>query len=82
MIKSVFVWQKFAANQFAKLWSRSLIKVLMMVFFRQNGKKPVYKKDDKQCLTNYRLVSMLPFCGKVPERLKSDEIFRFPIETN
>ena len=54
----------------------------MMVFFRQNGKKPVYKKDDKQCLTNYRLVSMLPFCGKVPERLKSDEIFRFPIETN
>ena len=43
---------------------------------------PVYKKGDKQCLKNYRPVSLLPICGKISERLIFNEMFKFLIENN
>ena len=30
---------------------------------------PIHKKDEKQNVKNYRLVSLLPKCGKIIERL-------------
>ena len=41
---------------------------------------PIHKKDDKQCLSNYRPVSLLPICGKIFERLIFNEMFKFFIE--
>ena len=41
---------------------------------------PIHKKDDKQCLSNYRPVSLLPICGKFFERLIFNEMFKFFIE--
>ena len=38
---------------------------------------PVYKKGDKQCLINYRPVSLLPICGKIFEKLIFNEMFKF-----
>ena len=38
---------------------------------------PVYKKGDKQCLKNYRPVSLLPICGKIFEKLILNEMFKF-----
>ena len=43
---------------------------------------PVHKKGVKQCLKNYRRVSLLPICGKILERLIFNEIIRFLIENN
>ena len=43
---------------------------------------PVHKKDDKQCLKNYRQVSLLPICGAILERLMFSEMFRFLIKNN
>ena len=42
----------------------------------------VHKKGVKQCLKNYRRVSLLPICGKILERLIFNEIIRFLIENN
>ena len=42
----------------------------------------VHKKGAKQCLKNYRPVSLLPVCGKIFERLIFNEMFRFLIENN
>ena len=43
---------------------------------------PAHKKGDKQCLKNYRPVSLLPICGKIFERLIFNEMFGFLIENN
>ena len=43
---------------------------------------PVYKKGDKQCLINYRRVSLLPICGKIFEKLILNEMFKFFNENN
>ena len=41
---------------------------------------PIHKKDDKQCLENYRPISLLPVCGKILEKLIFNEMFKFFIE--
>ena len=37
----------------------------------------IRKKNDKQCIKNYRLVSLLPICSKIFERLLFNELYRF-----
>ena len=73
---------------------KSICKPLQLIFsqyidtgsFPLEWKKanvvPVHKKGDKQCLKNYRPVSLLPVCGKIFERLIFNEMFRFLIENN
>ena len=77
-----------------KICGKSICKLLQLIFsqcidtvsFPLEWKKanvvPVHKKGDKQCLKNYRPVSLLPVCGKIFERLIFHEIFRFLIENN
>ena len=43
---------------------------------------PVYKKDDKQNVKNYRPVSLLPIFGKIFERLIYTELYSFFIEND
>ena len=38
---------------------------------------PVHKKNDKQIVSNYRAVSLLPICSKVFERRIFNELFKF-----
>ena len=38
---------------------------------------PIHKKGDKQTLKNYHLVSLLPICSKIFERLLYNEMFGF-----
>ena len=38
---------------------------------------PVHKKGDKQCVSNYRPVSLLPVFGKIFEKLIFNEIYSF-----
>ena len=41
---------------------------------------PIHKKNDKQCLKNYRLVSLQPIYGKNFEKLIFNEMFEFFLE--
>ena len=43
---------------------------------------PGHKKNDKQRLNNFRPISLLPICSKIFERLISNEIFGFFIESD
>ena len=48
--------------------------------FPSERKKGNIKKGDKQILKNYRLVSLLPICGKILERIMFNEMFESFIE--
>ena len=72
-----------------KLCGISICKPLEIIFqnclrsgkFPSEWKKanvvPTFKKGDKQCIKNYRPVSLLPVCGKVFEQLLYNKMFSF-----
>ena len=75
-----------------KICGSSIYKPLEMIFkqcietgvFPSEWKKanivPIHKKGDKQTLENYRLLSLLPICGKILERLMFNKMFNFFME--
>ena len=77
-----------------KLCGNSICKPLSIIFndclkegkFPSDWKKahvvPVHKKGDKQCLKNYRPISLLPICSKIFERLIYNELFTFFSDNN
>ena len=77
-----------------KLCGISICKPLDIIFqnclrsgkFPSEWKKanvvPTFKKGDKQCIKNYRPVSLLPVCGKVFERLLYNKMFSFFLEND
>ena len=44
--------------------------------------KPIYKKDDKDDISNYRPISILPILSKIFERIATDQIVLFLKENN
>ena len=72
-----------------KICANSIYKPLQLIFrlciengkFPSEWKKanvvPVHKKGNKQTLENCRLVSLLPICGKIFERLIYNSLFEF-----
>ena len=43
---------------------------------------PVYKKGDKQNITNYRPISLLPICGKIFEKIVFNQLYSYFISNN
>ena len=43
---------------------------------------PVFKKGDKQCVKNYRPVSLLPICSKIFERIIYNNTYNYLIDNN
>ena len=77
-----------------KLCADSLCRPLELIFkdsltngiFPSDWKKGsivlAHEKNDKQCLNNYRTISLLPICSKIFERLIFNEMFEFFIEND
>ena len=77
-----------------KLCDKSIFKTLSILFkscltqgiFPSKWKKtnvvPIHKKNNKQCVTNYRPVSLLPICSKGLERIIYNTMFTYFIENN
>ena len=43
---------------------------------------PVFKKGDKQCVKNYRPVSLLPICSKIFERIIYNNTYNYLVDNN
>ena len=77
-----------------KLCDKSICKSLSIILkscltqgiFPSEWKKanvvPIHKKNDKQCVNNYRPVILLPICSKVLERIIYNPMFTCFIENN
>ena len=54
--------------------------------FLNNGRKvnivPVHKKHAKQLIKNYRLVSLLPICSKISEKVIFNSLFKYLDDSN
>ena len=57
-----------AAGRFPTQWKRANIV-------------PLHKKNDKEIISNYRPVSLLPICSKIFEKLTFNKLFKFFLET-
>ena len=53
-----------AAGTFATQWKRANIV-------------PFHKRNGKQIVSNYRLISLMPICSKIFEKLILNELFKF-----
>ena len=58
-----------AAGTFATQWKRVNIV-------------PIHKKNDKQIVSNYQPVSLLPICSKIFEKIIFNEFFKFFEDNN
>ena len=58
------------------VWS-SLDRVKFPLEWKKANVVPVYKKNDKQLMKNYRPISLLPICGKIFERLLNNSLVNF-----
>ena len=64
-------------------WFRECLNTgLFPLEWKKANLVPVYKQGDKQCLINYRPVSLLPICGKIFEKLIFNKMFKFFNENN
>ena len=43
---------------------------------------PIFKKENKQLVKNYRPISLLPICGKIFEKIVFDTLYCFLNENN
>ena len=77
------------STRMIKMCDESLVRPLSIIFrnslnscicpstWKKANVIPVHKKDDKQCVNNYRPVSLLPVFGKIFEKLIFNEIYSF-----
>ena len=75
-----------------KICDKSLLKPLTILFeyslkhscypdiWKRSNIIPVHKKNDKQLVTNYRPISLLPIFGKIFEKILFDKIYKFLLE--
>ena len=66
---TLFFQNSVAAGTFPTQWKRANIV-------------PIHKKNDKQIVSNYRPVSLLPICSKIFEKLIFNELFKIFEDNN
>ena len=61
----------------ANLYNKCMRNGTFPSIFKTGKVTPVYKKDNKECIENYRPVSILPIFGKVFERIIYNRLYGF-----
>ena len=74
----------FIADQVSKLlailFNRSLSEGVFPNLWKMANVIPIYNKDDKSSVTNYRPVSLLSCCGKLLEKIIFKHMYNFFVE--
>ena len=77
------------SGQMLILCDNSVVKPLKIIFesilqtsvypdvWKQANVTPIFKKDDKQLVNNYRPISLLPICGKLFEKVIFNQLYEY-----
>ena len=74
------IFGKFICKQLQLIFNECISKGVFPSEWKKGNVVPIHKKNDRQCLENYRPVSLLPICGKIVGHLIFNEIFLFFIK--
>ena len=69
-----FSYYKTTLNHFLEIL---LVKIHFQYMWKKSSICPIHKNGDKQVINNYRLVSLLPICGKVFERIIFNSVYKY-----
>ena len=61
----------------AKLYNQCMRSGTFPSVFKTGKVTPIYKKDNKECIENYRPVSILPIFGKIFEKIIYNRLYAF-----
>ena len=82
------------AVRFLKICDNSISKPLYLIFsnclakgyfpdiWKMANVIPIHKKNEKNLITNYRLISLLPICGKIFEKIIFDSLHSYIFSNN
>ena len=65
------------AHQLTLIFQNSFVAGIFANNLKKANVAPVHKRNNKQIVSNYRLVSLLPICNKIFEKLIFNEPFAF-----
>ena len=68
---------KLISTILAKLYNNSMQTGVFPSLFKTGKVSPIYKKDNKALIENYRPVSILPIFGKIFERIIYNRLYKF-----
>ena len=63
------------------LFNDSLNQSIFLDIWKRSSIYPIHQRDDKQIISSYRPVSLLPICGKIFERLFFNSLYEY-VEEN
>ena len=63
------------------LFNNCMNQIMFPDICKRSNICPIHKKGDKQIISNYRPVSLLPICGKIFERLIFNSLYEY-VEEN
>ena len=61
----------------SRLYNNCMHSGLFPSVFKTGKVIPIYKKDNKECIENYRPVSILPVFGKIFEKIIYNRLYKF-----
>ena len=77
------------SNQMLQLCDHSVVLPLHIIFrnilatsvypdsWKLANVTPIFKKDDKKLIKNYRPISLLPVCGRIFEKIIFNKLYHF-----
>ena len=82
LVKMIKICDDSIAHPLTLIFQNSLAAGIFANDWKKANIVPIHKKSDKQIVSNYRPVSLLPICSKIFEKLIFNELFAFFEKSN
>ena len=81
-IRIIKIFGHSISNPLFKIYSNCIKSGYFPKEWKKGNIIPVYKKNEKNLIKNYRPISLLPICGKIFEKLIFDNLYNYIFSNN